>query len=53
MESLPLVPGFHDRWLTFTPDSTGKLTRIVTAVDGERFSNDWLSAVERADGFGR
>lgn len=31
------------RWL---PDQTGQLTRVVVDLDGESFSEAWLSAVE-------
>lgn len=33
------------RWL---PDQTGQLTRVVVDLDGESFSEAWLSAVEGA-----
>lgn len=49
VETMPLVPGYHGRNLTFVPDSSGRPTRIVTAVDSPRFARDWLHAVERAD----
>jgi hypothetical protein len=52
IDTLPLIPGLHERSLTFTPGRAGKRTRVVTGVDRERFAADWLRAVQRADELG-
>ena len=34
--------------VAFSIDPTGKRTRVVMAVDSERFGREWLAAVARA-----
>ena len=34
--------------LRFEPSETGRLTRVVTAIDGESFAELWLETLERA-----
>jgi purine nucleosidase len=45
MEEMPLVASLQDGLLTFLIDPAGKTTRVVTAVDSERFAQEWLNAV--------
>jgi inosine-uridine nucleoside N-ribohydrolase len=42
---LPLVFEVEDGWLHERVDPRGKPTRVVTQVDGERFSQFWLDTV--------
>lgn len=49
IERLPLTAHPDGGLLTFRVDPGGKPTRVVTAVDAERFSRDWLNAVAPAD----
>jgi inosine-uridine nucleoside N-ribohydrolase len=49
IEEMKLTPELRGQSLTFVPGETGKPTRVVRQVDPERFSRDWLTAVERAD----
>jgi inosine-uridine nucleoside N-ribohydrolase len=46
IEELPLVTNVRDKLLIFSIDPGGKRTRVVTAVDSERFAEDWLRAIE-------
>ncbi|MFL5732128.1 MAG: nucleoside hydrolase [Chloroflexia bacterium] len=45
IEVLPLVFEEKDSWLTERIDASGKPTRVVTRVDGARFSEFWLELV--------
>jgi len=45
IEEMPLVTNFEDGLLTFSIDPAGKMTRVVTTVDSERFAREWLDAV--------
>jgi len=42
---IPLRLEIRDGWLCQTVDDCGKPTRVVTRVNGERFSEFWLSTV--------
>ena len=48
IEEMPLVTNFEDGLLSFSVAPAGKMTRVVTAVDGERFAREWLDAVAPA-----
>jgi hypothetical protein len=39
----------EDGWVRETFDDGGKLTRVVTRVDGDRFNEFWLNIVTRED----
>ncbi len=45
IREFPLVPDMAGDLLRFIIDPAGKPTRVVTAVDAERFARDWLNAV--------
>lgn len=45
IRELSLTSEIIDGWLHQRPDSGGRLARIVTRVDGERFSDLWLKVV--------
>lgn len=45
MRELPLRSEIVDGWLRQWVDPAGKPTRVVTAVDGARFSEHWLRTV--------
>ncbi len=45
VERLPLVTRLTGGVLTFAVDPDGRPTRVVTAVDAERFAHDWLDTV--------
>ncbi len=47
IEELPLVLAERRGLLRFVIKPGGKPTRVVTAVDAERFANEWLSAIAR------
>jgi purine nucleosidase len=47
--SLRVRPTVQDGALRLAHDPDGRPTRVVRAVDSERFAPDWLQAVERAD----
>jgi purine nucleosidase len=49
VESYRLVPQLDDGHLRFHPDDRGKPTLAMTDVDGEAFSDRWLTAIEHAD----
>lgn len=48
IEEFQLVANSKDGLLTFSIEPKGKLTRVVTAVESERFTQEWLDAVRRA-----
>lgn len=48
IEEMPLVANSENGLLTFSIDPAGKMTRVVTAVDSERFAREWLDAVASA-----
>jgi inosine-uridine nucleoside N-ribohydrolase len=43
----PLRSEIKDGWLCHTMDNAGKPTRVVTRVDGKKFSEFWLQTVTR------
>jgi inosine-uridine nucleoside N-ribohydrolase len=45
IEEIPISLEIQDGWLHETIDPAGKLTRVVTAVDGDAFSRFWLDVV--------
>jgi purine nucleosidase len=45
MEEIPLKTEIKDGYLWQTVDTTGKLTRVVTSVNGPKFSEFWLRTV--------
>jgi len=45
VSTLPLLPTMAGGVLSLPTHPTGKPTRVVTAVDGERFAHYWLDAV--------
>jgi purine nucleosidase len=47
IREVPLRTEIKDGWLWQTVDTTGKPTRMVTAVSGSHFSEFWLSTVAR------
>ncbi len=49
IEQLPLVPQLADGHLRFLPDNTGKQVLVMIDVNGEAFSERWLTAIEQAD----
>jgi len=48
VETESLTTGIHDGVLHWRRDARGRLTRVVTAVDGPAFTAAWLSAVEHS-----
>ena len=48
VDGVPLQTVLEGEVLRFKPDLEGRLTRVVVDVDGERFRERWLSAVEAA-----
>jgi purine nucleosidase len=48
IEELRIQPVLDGRFFRFQPDEHGRLTRVVTNVDGAAFSETWLTAVEAA-----
>jgi purine nucleosidase len=49
VRELPLKSEIRDGWLRQTVDEGGTPTRVVTAVDGERFNEFWLRTVAERD----
>jgi hypothetical protein len=47
ISDLPLKSEIKDGWLRQRVDAGGKPTRMVTRVDGNRFSRFWLDTVIR------
>lgn len=45
IETIPLEITLQDGWLYERPSGTGKPMRVVTAIDGERFSDFWCDVV--------
>jgi len=50
ISTLPLRTEIRDGWLRQTIDPAGKPTRVVTRIDGMRFSEFWLERVTRTPG---
>ncbi len=50
VEELRLQALVEDAVLRFQPHPDGRLTRVVVDVDGARFTETWLAAVEAAQG---
>ena len=48
IDELPLVTEVREGWLHQRVDDDGKPTRVVTRVDGEKFSRFWLDTVIRS-----
>ncbi len=48
VEEQRLRPVMDGETLCFRPDPTGRPTRVVVDVDGDRFAETWLAAVEAA-----
>jgi purine nucleosidase len=48
IEQIPLVTGVEDGWLRQCVHADGRPTRVVTGVDGGRFSEFWLDRVTSA-----
>lgn len=49
VEELHLLPVIEEGLLRFTGDPTGRLTNVVTSVDGSAFAERWLAAVNAAE----
>ena len=47
IQGFPLKSEIKDSWLCHTIDEGGKPTRVVTRVDGKKFSEFWLEVVTR------
>jgi inosine-uridine nucleoside N-ribohydrolase len=47
LAEIPLKSQIKDGWLCHTIDESGKPTRVVTGVDGDKFSEFWLSLVSK------
>lgn len=48
ISEIPLKLEIKDGWLCHTIDESGKPTRVVTRVNGDKFNEFWLSTVARA-----
>jgi inosine-uridine nucleoside N-ribohydrolase len=48
IEGMCLSPVIEGDILRLRPDPDGRLTRVLAHIDGERFSDAWLAAVEAA-----
>jgi hypothetical protein len=48
IENICLSSVNEDDFLRLRPAPDGRMTRVMTAIDGERFSEAWLAAVEAA-----
>jgi len=48
ISELPLTFTIEDGWLHERVDDSGKSTRVVTRIQGERFNEHWLQTVARA-----
>ena len=48
ISEIPLKSEIKDGWLTQHLDDSGQPTRVVTRVDGSKFSDFWLDMVARA-----
>ena len=49
IREVPLKSEITDSWLRHTIQESGKPTRVVTVVHGEKFSDFWLRTVARRD----
>jgi len=47
IQEIPLQLSIKDGWLVQSVDAAGKLFRVVTHIDGERFNEFWLNTVAR------
>jgi len=47
ISEIPIRSEIKDGWLCHTIDPSGKLTRVVTRVDGDKFNELWLDTVTR------
>ncbi len=47
MEEVPLILEEKDGWLHERIDLSGKLTRVITKIDGTRFNEFWLNKIMR------
>jgi len=47
IDEIPLRSEIKDGWLCHTIDESGKLTRVVTRIDGAKFNAFWFSTVAR------
>lgn len=45
ISEIPLKSGIKDGWLCHTIDGSGKPTRVVTRVNGDKFNEFWLNTV--------
>lgn len=45
IREVPLKSEIEDEWLFQRVDDSGKLTRVVTRVDGEAFNEFWLGTI--------
>jgi hypothetical protein len=48
VEEMRLKPALNGEVLRWGSDQDGQLTRVVVDLDGEGFTETWLSAVEAA-----
>jgi purine nucleosidase len=48
IQEIPLKSEIRDGWLCQAIDESGKPTRVVTRVDGEKFNEFWLGRVTRS-----
>jgi purine nucleosidase len=48
IDELPLTAEIEDGWLCQKVDDSGRLTKVVTRVDGSKFSEFWLDTVTGA-----
>ena len=47
IREIPLSTEIKDGWLRHSVDEHGKRTRVVTKIDGEKFSEFWLDIMTR------
>jgi hypothetical protein len=45
IREIPVKSQIKDSWLCHTIDENGKPTRVVTKVDGQKFSEHWLQTI--------
>ncbi len=48
IEKVPLKYSVEDSWLREIIDQDGRLTKVVTKVDGKRFNQFWLETVVKS-----
>jgi len=48
IEELPIVVEEEDGWLRERVDKSGRKMKVVTKIDGPRFSEFWLSLIAKS-----